>query len=63
MNAKLENSTVSRIEDNIDSPISRGMDKAINLCLDELEELKQKQNQNGKVQVGTCDRMEELTSD
>jgi len=59
VNAKLQQNTVKRIANNIDSPISRGMDKAINLCLDELEELKEKQN--GKPQVGTCNRMEELT--
>ena len=58
MNAKLSNSTVRRVEENTDQPISRGMDKAINQCLDELEELRKKQN--GKPQVLTCNRMEEL---
>jgi len=59
MNAKLTEDTVKRISDNIETPISRGMDKAINLCLDELEDLKQ----NGKPKVLTCNRMEELTND
>jgi len=58
MNAKLTDSTVKRVEENTDQPISRGMDKAINQCLDELEDLRKKQN--GKPQVLTCNRMEEL---
>ena len=61
MNAKLTDSTVKRVEENTDQPISRGMDKAINQCLDELEELRKKQNENP--QVLTCGRMEELTND
>ena len=61
MNAKLSNSTVKRVEENTEQPISRGMDKAINQCLDELEELRKKQN--GKPQVLTCGRMEELIND
>ena len=58
MNAKLSNSTVQRVENNIEEPISRGMDKAINQCLDELEELRKRVS--GKPQVLTCNRMEEL---
>ena len=61
MNARLDSSTVKRVEEIIDEPISRGMDKAINQCLDELDELRKKQN--GKPQVMTCDRMEELIKD
>ena len=44
----------------INEPVTRGMDKSINRCLDELEELRKKQN--GKPQVVTCDRMEELVN-
>jgi len=60
MNAKLSDSTVRRVEENTEQPISRGMDKAINQCLDELEELRKKQN--GTPQVLTCGRMEELVN-
>ena len=60
MNAKLSESTVKRVAENVDQPISRGMDKAINQCLDELEELRRKQNE--KPQVMMCDRMEELVN-
>ena len=61
MNAKLSNSTVKRVEENTEQPISRGMDKAINQCLDELEDLRKKLN--GKPHVLTCGRMEELIND
>jgi len=61
MNAKLSDSTVKRVEENTEQPISRGMDKAINQCLDELEELREKHN--GKPQVRPCERMEELAND
>ncbi len=47
-----------RVQDMTQEPISRGMDSAINRCLDELEELRKKLK--GKPQVLTCDRMEEL---
>jgi len=37
MNAKLTNKTIMRVSKLIDQPISRGIDKAINICLDRLE--------------------------
>jgi len=40
MNAKLTNQTVMRLSLAIDQPISRGLDKAINKCLDELDALR-----------------------
>jgi len=40
MNAKLANQTVMRLSLAIDQPISRGLDKAINKCLDELDALR-----------------------
>jgi len=40
MNAKLANQTVMRLALAINQPISRGLDKAINKCLDELDELR-----------------------
>ena len=49
-----------RIEKTIDAPVSRGMDSAINKCLDELDELKKERD--GKPIVRSCDRMEELTN-
>jgi len=49
-----------RIEKTIDAPVTRGMDSAINKCLDELDELKKEQN--GNPVVRSCERMEELTN-
>lgn len=43
-----------------DKPISRNFDQTLNDCLEEIEELRAKQN--GIPQVGTCGRMEELTN-
>ena len=40
MNAKLADQTVMRLALAINQPISRGLDKAINKCLDELDELR-----------------------
>ena len=57
----IKDETVMRVQDITQEPISRGMDSAINRCLDELEELRKKLN--GKPQVLTCNRMEELTND
>ncbi|MCH7560004.1 MAG: hypothetical protein IIC67_01310 [Thaumarchaeota archaeon] len=37
MNAKLNDKTVMRISQILNQPISRGIDKAINSCLDKLE--------------------------
>lgn len=42
-----------------DKPITRNFDVTLNECLEELKELREKQN--GNPQVKTCDRMEELT--
>ena len=61
MKPVLKDETVLRIQDMTQEPISRGMDKSINQCLDELEELREKQN--GKPQVLTCGRMEELVNE
>ncbi len=49
-----------RIEKTIDEPVTRGMDSAINKCLDELDELKKERD--GTSIVRSCDRMEELTN-
>ncbi len=49
-----------RIEKTIDEPVTRGMDSAINKCLDELDELKKERD--GKPIVRSCNRMEELTN-
>jgi|APSaa5957512535_1039671.scaffolds.fasta_scaffold09734_7 hypothetical protein len=42
MKPVLRNETVFRIQKTVDEPISRGMDLAINKCLDELDILKAK---------------------
>jgi len=49
-----------RIEKTLDKPVSRSMDADINLCLDELDELKKERN--GHPIVRSCDRMEELVN-
>ncbi|MCH7649406.1 MAG: hypothetical protein IIA83_12485 [Thaumarchaeota archaeon] len=50
-----------RIEKTIDEPVTRGMDSAINKCLDRLDELEKEHN--GTPIVRSCDRMEELVND
>jgi len=54
MNAKLQDSTVKRISDITQQPISRGIDKAVNDCLDQLDELKEQQNGNS-IDMSICD--------
>jgi len=56
----ISDDTVMRIEKTIDEPVTRGMDSAINKCLDELDELKKERD--GKPIVRSCNRMEELTN-
>lgn len=58
MKPVIDNKTVKRIQEITNEPISRGFDKSLNQCLDELERLRKL---NGKSQVLSCDRMEELT--
>jgi hypothetical protein len=60
MQPKLNDNTVMRIQDAIEEPVSRGMDTAINKCLDELDELRKERQ--GKPIVRSCDRLEELTN-
>ena len=60
MKPVISDNTVMRIEKTIDEPVSRGMDSAINKCLDELDELKKERN--GRPIVRSCDRLEELTN-
>lgn len=36
--------TLERIEENIGRPVTHGVDKALNECLDQLDELKNEQN-------------------
>ncbi len=54
MNAKLQDATVKRISDATEHPISRGIDKAVNDCLDQLDELKEQQNGNS-IDMSVCD--------
>ena len=60
MKPVINDDTVMRIEKTIDEPVTRGMDSAINKCLDELDELKKERD--GKPIVRSCNRMEELTN-
>jgi len=46
MKPVLSDDTVMRIQKIIDTPISRGMDSAINKCLDKLDELKAEQKES-----------------
>lgn len=61
MNAKIQDSTVKRISETIDQPISRGLDKAVNDCLDQLDELKEKQNGNS-FDMRVCDETKQEMS-
>ncbi len=60
MKPNISDDTVMRIEKTIDEPVTRGMDSAINKCLDELDELKKERD--GHPIVRSCDRMEELVN-
>ena len=60
MKPNINDDTVMRIEKTLDKPVSRSMDADINLCLDELDELKKERD--GKPIVRSCDRMEELVN-
>ena len=54
MNAKLRESTVKRIEETTERPISRGIDRAVNDCLDQLDSLKETQHENS-IEMTVCD--------
>jgi len=56
----IKDNTVMRIEKTLDKPVSRSMDADINLCLDELDELRKERE--GNPIVRSCDRMEELVN-
>lgn len=60
MKPVIKDATVLKFQDVMGGPITKGFDQKLNACLDELEDLRKKQN--GKPQVMTCDRMEELTN-
>jgi len=48
MKPVLKEETVLRVQETVDAPISRGMDNAINKCLDELDALKAEKAKSGK---------------
>lgn len=48
MKAEIKWSTIRRLEENTNRPISRGVDKAIASCLDQLDELKQRSKRSEK---------------
>jgi hypothetical protein len=50
MNAKLNDKTVMRISQILNQPISRGIDKAINSCLDKIVKPKGVQRNGGENQ-------------
>lgn len=61
MNGKIEEDTLERMEEIRGKPIRRGLDKAINECLDLLEDNTVTTDEQDKVtKVETCDRLEEL---
>ena len=54
MNGKIEESTLERMEEIRGKPVRRGLDKAINECLDKLENKVVTTNDQGKV-IEVCD--------
>jgi len=58
MNAVLKDNTVKRISEATDQPISKGMDKAVNNCLDQLDELKEQQEGNS-FELKVCDETQQ----
>ena len=61
MNGKIEESTLERMGDIRGKPVRRGLDSAINECLDLLEdEANTTDNKGQENKVVSCNRMEEL---
>jgi len=61
MKANISEELIQRVATINGKPIVRGMDKAINECLDLLENKTVTTDEEGKVtKVETCDRLEEL---
>lgn len=61
MNGRINESTLERMGEIRGKPIRRGLDSAINECLDLLEEQMDSTDEQGAaIKVGTCDRLEEL---
>ena len=56
MKAEISENTKNRVSEIIDKPVERNFDKAVNLCLDKLE--------NGNsVDVLVCDQTEKMAED
>ena len=61
MNGIIEEETLERMGEIRGKPVRRGLDKAINECLDLLEDKTITTDEEGKItKVETCDRLEEL---
>lgn len=64
MNGKIEEETLERLSEIRGKPVRRGLDGAINECLDLLEDKVVTTDDKGKVtKVESCDRMEELVNE
>lgn len=56
MKAEISNETKNRVSDILDKPIERNFDKAVNQCLDKLED-------GTSVDVFVCDQTEKMASE
>ena len=54
--------TLERVEDNIGRPVTHGVDKAFNECLDQLDELKSKQNNQANKLDCLCPETKEVAT-
>jgi len=61
MKPNIQLSTVERIEENIGRPVTHGMDKAFNECLDQLDELKNKENDQANKLDCLCPETKEVS--
>jgi len=62
MNGIIEESTLERMEEIRGKPVRRGLDKAINECLDTLENKVVTTNEEDKV-IEVCDFTEKMASE
>lgn len=63
MNAQLSNDTVEEIQQLTGKPISRGIDKSIQECLQELRDYKEGRIGNKKPQVRICTNTEDMAEE
>ena len=60
MQSRISDKTIERLEEHTGKPISRGVDKAVQECLDKLEELQEVEGGSREQRVRICTNTEEM---